>query len=123
MMQPTDNRSLLMTYTVFHIGTYISLTAAILAAQTIGLGLGVVMRWSIALLVLASVCGAIVASHLPDSDSWESYVRMKIGPFGLPVARYRFWAKAEHLCVWIALLVPLALAAFCPEALKWGAKH
>jgi uncharacterized membrane protein len=118
-MQPTDNRSLLMTYTVFHIGTYISLTAAILAAQTIGLGLGVVMRLSIALLVLASVCGAIVASHLPDSNSWEHYERMKIGPFGLRFARYQFWTKAEHLCVWIALLVPLALANFCPRALKW----
>ncbi len=118
-MQPTDNRSLLMTYTVFHIGTYISFAVAIIAAQKIGLVLtGGVMRFSLALLVLASICGAIVASHLPDSDSWEDYKKMLMGPFGLPLLKYCWWAKAEHICAWIAFLVPLSLAIVYPQALK-----
>lgn len=118
-MQPTDNRALLMSYTIFHIGTYISFAAAIIAAQKLGLVLtGYVMRSSLALLVIASICGAIVASHLPDSESWEQYREMRIGPFGLPLLKYRWWAKAEHLCAWAAFLVPLSLAVFCPQALK-----
>jgi hypothetical protein len=118
-MQPTDNRTLLMSYTVFHIGTYISFAAAIIAAQKLGLVLtGPVMRSSLALLVFASICGAIVASHLPDSESWEHYKKMRIGPFGLPLLTYRWWAKMEHVCAWIAFLVPLSLAVFYPQALK-----
>lgn len=118
-VQPTDNRELLMTYTIFHIGTYISLAAAILAAQAFGntvLASGVI-RFSLAMFVLAGACGAIVASHLPDSQSWEHYQSMDIGPLGAPIARYWLWAKAEHLFFWIGVIVPVWMAVFDPGAL------
>src|SRR6185295_19173954 len=97
-----------MTYTIFHIGTYISLAAAILAAQAFGKEVltGDVMRFSLAMFILAGACGAIVGSHIPDSTDWTDYIARRIGPFGLPIAPYWLWAKMEHLLFWIGVLVP-----------------
>jgi hypothetical protein len=118
-MATTDNRDLLMTYTIFHIGTYISLAAAILAAQAFGKEAlsGGVLRFSLAMFVLAGGCGAIVGSHIPDSESWEDYQSMKMGPLGIPIATYWWWAKAEHIFFWAGVLVPILLAIFNPIAL------
>ena len=116
---PTDNRELLMTYTIFHIGTYISLAAAILAAQAFGneAFAGGVLRFSLAMFVLAGACGAIVGSHISDSNDWEHYKSMKIGPLGVPMATYWLWAKAEHIFFWVGIMLPVLYAIFDPAAL------
>jgi hypothetical protein len=118
-MDTADNRDLLMTYTIFHIGTYISLAAAILAAQAFGNAVlaGGVLRFSLAMFVLAGACGAIVGSHISDSKDWSDYTSMKMGPLGFPIATYWWWAKAEHIFFWAGVLVPVLLAIFNPSAL------
>ena len=108
-----------MTYTVFHIGTYITLAAAILAAQNLGVGslMHPVMRFSMAAFIIAGICGAVVASNLPESESWEQFALRPIGPWGLRIAGYHFWATIEHAVFWIGVLAPVTIAIFWPGAL------
>lgn len=118
-METSDNRDLLMTYTIFHIGTYLTLAAAILAAQNLG-GKALnhpIMRGSMAAFVVAGICGAIVASNLPESSSWSEYAKKKIGPWGLQIATYSVWATIEHLAFWLGVLAPVTIALFWPGKL------
>jgi hypothetical protein len=118
-MDASDNRELLMTYTVFHIGTYITLAAAILAAQNLG-GQALnhpVMRVSLAAFVLAGICGAVIGSNLPESESWQHFRSHPIGPWGLPIADYAVWATIEHLAFWIGVLLPVGTALIWPGSL------
>src|SRR5262245_4911962 len=108
-MESADNRELLMSYTVFHIGVYISLAAAILAAQELRSTLThPIMRASMAAFIIAGICGAIIASNLPDSMNWAEFVSRKLGPWGFQIATYSTWATIEHLAFWIGVLVPVA---------------
>ena len=122
-MEPTDNRELLMTYTVFHIGVYITLAAAILAAQELRSTLThPIMRASMAAFIIAGMCGAVIASNLPDSKDWAEFSTKKMGPWGLGIAPYGTWATIEHLAFWAGVLVPVAIAITWPGALNSGAR-
>jgi hypothetical protein len=117
-METSDNRDLLMTYTVFHIGVYITLAAAILAAQELRSTLNhPVMRFSMMGFVIAGICGAVIASNLPESADWKDFVSKRIGPWGLRLAKYGLWATVEHLAFWLGVLVPVGVALFSPGTL------
>lgn len=118
-MEAADNRELLMTYTVFHIGTYITLAAAILAAQSFGKALShPVLRVSLVLFVAAGICGAVVASNLPEFDSWPAYEAAVIGPWGWKLANYKRWAFWEHIFFWAGVIVPVTIAVISPKTLR-----
>jgi hypothetical protein len=117
-MEPVDNRELLMSYTVFHIGVYITLAAAILAAQELRSTLThPVMRASMAAFIIAGICGAVIASNLPESKGWEDFSTRRLGPWGLRIAPYSAWATLEHLAFWIGVLVPVGMSLLWPGAL------
>lgn len=115
MMEVADNRELLMTYTVFHIGTYLTLAAAILAAQNFGRLSHPVWRVSMVLFLIAGICGAVVASNLPEFPNWEAYAQADIGPWGMELFPYSSWATIEHIAFWIGLLIPVTLAVCAPR--------
>lgn len=118
-MEPADNRELLMSYTVFHIGVYITLAAAILAAQELRSTLAhPVMRVSMAAFIIAGICGAVIASNLPDSKSWEDYSAKRLGPWGLRIAPYSAWATLEHVSFWIGVVVPAVMSILWPGSLS-----
>jgi len=117
-MDTADNRDLLMSYTIFHIGVYITLAAAILAAQELRSTLNhPIMRLSMLAFVVAGMCGAVIASNLPESSSWQDFSSKRIGPWGLELATYHIWATVEHLAFWVGILLPITIALMWPGKL------
>lgn len=102
----------LMSYTTFHIGVYVTLTAAL-----IGIGLWErsgthpkLIRWlryTVACLVVAGISGGVVGSNIPDFTDYTTFNSSKIGFWGIPMFPAWFWIHLEHLAFWAGLL-PIA---------------
>lgn len=102
----------LMTYTTFHIGIYVSLTATL-----VGLGLwgqydahpALVgwLRYAVACLTCAGVCGGVIGSNIPDFISYSTFNESPIGFLGLRIFPAWLWIRLEHLAFWAGLL-PIA---------------
>ena len=109
----SDQLANLMTYTVFHIGVYISLGAAVIAGGAIKSIDHVSLRISLACMLVAGACGGVIASCIPEYDSWGVFKEAKIGPWSPElwlIGRLRFkyigWATVEHLVFWAGVLYP-----------------
>jgi hypothetical protein len=108
-MSTNDDRlGHLLTYTVFHIGVYISLFTALI-------GIGIfkdvdhpLLRISTGCFLMAGICGAIVASHIPSHAEFASYEAARLGPWKLKMLPYSTWAGIEHLAFWLGIL-PIAV--------------
>jgi hypothetical protein len=100
-----DQLANLMSYTVFHIGAYITLAAAVIAGGAIDLD-HLSLRVSVVCMLVAGVCGGTIASKIPDYSDWKTFAADRIGPWGLKLARYPTWATIEHLAFWIGIIVP-----------------
>jgi hypothetical protein len=94
----------LMTYTVFHIGVYISLFTALI-------GVGIfkdfdhwLLRFCVGCFLCAGVCEAVVGSNIPEHPNFESYSKTPIGPWGCRMFLYSTWATIEHLAFWLGIL-------------------
>lgn len=100
-----DQLANLMTYTVFHIGAYITLAAAVIAGGAINLD-DWSLRLSVVCMLVAGVCGGTIASKIPECSDWKTFEATRIGPWGSELARYATWATIEHLAFWIGIIVP-----------------
>jgi hypothetical protein len=98
---------MMMDYTIFHIGVYITLST--LLVTLIGLkafeeklsALRPFLGWTLVFFVVAGMCGGIVAGSLPYYESFDAFSKADIGPFFAPhVLPSRFWMSAEHVFFW-----------------------
>ena len=76
-----EQMRLLMDYTRFHIGVYITLGAA--GAGTIKAGVFCVSELlaGICLLVVAGMCGGVVGSSIPLFSTWSEFDRARLKVF------------------------------------------
>jgi hypothetical protein len=120
-MEPAEDRQLarLYDYTKFHIGIYLSFAAGIsallgtektswfvselVAANTEPL------YWSLAFMLLAGMCGGVVASSTIECKTFNDFWAEPHGPqslrrLGIPGFRGSTWAMLEHFFFWLSLL-------------------
>ena len=112
---PMEDKQLdhLMTYTTFHVGVYVSLTATL-----IGLGLWgqydthpdlvAWLRYAVACLTIAGICGGVIGSNIPNFKEYATFNRTRIGFWSLRIFPAWVWIKLEHLAFWAGLL-PIAV--------------
>jgi hypothetical protein len=105
-----ENLKLLMDYTKFHLGIYITLFSAIVLAIEKNI-FSSELKWALPvaalLLVLAGAAGGVIGSSIPDAASFSSFRANHLGPLwiGRRGLRYQTWAALEHLFFWLAILV------------------
>jgi hypothetical protein len=95
---------LLLSYTVFHIGVYLSLFTALIGVAVLGKVQSGLLRFSVACFLVAGICGAIVGSNISEFKDFASFSMAKIGPWGLSWFTYRVWTTVEHLAFWVGIL-------------------
>ncbi|MCD6012706.1 MAG: hypothetical protein K0Q79_2568 [Flavipsychrobacter sp.] len=103
----------LMAYTVFHIGVYISILGVILGAQIADSINYSFFKVPFAFLLIAGLCGGVIASNIPETDDFDTFKEKKIGPWGMELFKYRVWATVEHVTFWFAVLYIALPALFC----------
>jgi hypothetical protein len=104
----------LMTYTVFHIGVYVSLFTALIGVGLFG-GLDhPLLRYAVGCFFVAGVAGAVVGSNIPEHPNFTSFAKAGLGPWGIPIMSYWWWTVIEHGAFWLGI-VPLVA-----EFLRWG---
>jgi len=109
----------LMTYTVFHLGVYLSLFTALIGAGILASLDHWLLRLAVACFAGAGVAGAVIGSNIPKFVTAENFFKAKIGPWGLRMMTYDAWATIEHGIFWIgfaSLAVPFLLCG--PSAFR-----
>ena len=103
---------LLLNYTIFHIGVYLSLTTALMGARVLGRVNHWTIRWAIFWFLVAGACGGLVAANIaeespPADDFLHDKYRLWFWCFR--VTPLRWVTTIEHLAFWVAIL-PIAYA-------------
>jgi hypothetical protein len=127
------------TYHQFHLGVYISLTTAVMGASAYlspkhieKFGGQPVLFAIMIFLMLAGMCGGIVAAKIPSATDYEEFLGAAIG-FSLPGAEDKpllikaapkVWESWEHLLFWIAILIyPAAILVSWVKAIVTTLAH
>lgn len=133
-----DDRRLekIYDYTKWHIGIYLSATGALTA------GLGFLAKhnypkapkspslmelveypWilvmAIFFMLLAGVCGAIVASACTECRTYDELWNGKQGPHGWKLYPGRIWARCEHTFFWFSVLSLILLVFSSKVVFEW----
>lgn len=103
---------LLMTYTTFHIGVYLTLATAVIGADAFKIS-----HWSLRFVtfpcfVLAGLAGGIIASNLAEFGLYpqtQEFREIPLGFWCFQIAPYRVWATIEHTTFWVGVLIPAGL--------------
>ena len=106
---------LLFDYTKFHIGVYLTLASALIAAFASKATEDWVVNRSlikvgIAFIVVAGVAGGVVGSSVPYFARSTDIYRERTGPLSFTWLSIRWWTHIEHAGFWVGLL--LVLSAF-----------
>ena len=111
--QPSDTErlKLLYDYTKFHIGLYAGIVAATLGISKLAES-SIVILWPFCVLsvgvlcmVLAGMCGAVVASTIPDvicTKTYDAFMESTIKK-----AKAKNWVTWEHRIFWIGVILLL----------------
>jgi hypothetical protein len=108
---------LLMTYTTFHIGVYITLATAVIGADA----LKNIGHWSLRFVALpcftvAGLAGGVIASSVAEFGLFQQtqkFADIPLGFWGIPIASYRVWATIEHTSFWVGVAVPALTFFLC----------
>jgi hypothetical protein len=103
-MNEADQLANLLSYTIFHIGVYISLVAGLIGAGVLKDLDHPVLRFSVACFLIAGICGAAVGSNIPEYDKWSTYAAADLGFWGYGILKYSTWTTIEHLAFWAGIL-------------------
>jgi hypothetical protein len=109
----------LLSYTTFHIGVYLSLVGALIGAGIFGSLDHGLLRFAVACFLIAGICGGVVGSSIPDYKEFAAFAEADLGFWGIPIAKYNWWTRAEHIAFWVGIL-PLTLTFLWmgPKAFK-----
>ena len=110
-----DHRlELLMSYTVFHIGLYMSLVAALIAAFEINENVFPlwVIKTSVSCFLIAGACGGVIAVNIAEYDVSLHSISDFYGDHRLNVLgwspcflKYKMLEHLEHAVFWIGTLL------------------
>jgi hypothetical protein len=107
----------LYDYTKFHIGIYLSAAgalAALISAAAEGIdknayfaklvGSPSALIASFALMVLAGIAGAVVATSSIESTTYQGFLSEKQGAYGINLISGKVWVRLEHAFFWLSLV-------------------
>jgi hypothetical protein len=104
-----EQLKLLMTYTVFHVGVYMTLggvMVGLLAKKTTDKGMRCWIIGALSLFIIAGICGGVVAANIPYHESFKEFEQAWIGPWGAShIFTSRWWMRIEHWAFWLGLVV------------------
>ena len=114
-----DQKSLelLFDYTKFHIGLYLTLAAAYMAAASLQFDNRQLIQLDLRLVVpalmsfmIAGLAGGWIASSITQTEARSAicFLKTDIGLF-----RARIWMRIEHIMFWLGLV--LAACSFWPD--------
>ena len=103
---------LLFDYTKFHIGVYLTLTAAYITVATSKIGdtlprLNQLFVWpAVIFITVAGYAGGIIASSITQSQSAtvEGFLNEKTGPWSMRALTGKWWIYIEHTSFWIGII-------------------
>ena len=109
-----EQLKLLMTYTTFHIGLYVSLITALLSFLTfspklIRQDLYPYMVATLLCFVLAGMLGGIIASSIPRFKDYDSFQNTDLGPLWAEgiLGNFKTVAAWEHGFFWLGIIIAI----------------
>ena len=98
----------LLSYTIFHIGVYISLVTAIISIGVLSSEIDEsILRFSAGCILLAGVFGGTIGSNAAEAMCYGKLEEDKLKVFDLiPVAKLQTCIHLEHLFFWMGIGVP-----------------
>jgi len=107
-----ERLGLLMNYTIFHIGVYMSLISAIAALLGLFPTRAHVMQTqlliALGLFLFAGICGGIIASHIPYAKDFETFANTEyVGVWGFRFIPAWLCMTLEHAFFWAGVIVAL----------------
>jgi hypothetical protein len=123
---------LMMDYTLFHIGAYITLTTLLVALLGLegfkqrAAGMKRFLLGTLVCFIIAGICGGVVASNIPYFKTFDALQRANIGPFlfihAMPMV---VWTSLEHTAFWagvgIALIGVIRVVIFGSNTVRTAA--
>jgi len=110
MEAPSDQLKLLSDYTLFHIGMYTTLIAALTSVAHFGHkrvsdGLRICIAATVVCFVIAGAAGGAIASNIPNYANFSTYAADHLNVFGVRPFTYWIWAHIEHGAFWLGLWI------------------
>ena len=100
-----DQLKLLMDYTIFHLGVYITLLSVLVGFAEKGVHLSRRSRGiAIFCFLIAGMAGGTIAGNIPLYASWANFERAAFGPYRLEITSFFWWAAVEHTAFWIGVI-------------------
>ena len=104
-----DQLKLLMDYTKFHIGMYITLCTGLIAVLKFlgdkAPGFNPFLLWTLGLFVVAGAAGGLVGSSIPYFRSFDDLMTAWLGPWDFKWITGRWCTHLEHSAFWLGILV------------------
>jgi len=118
-----EKLKMLLDYTKFHLGVYLSLLGGIVAFVSSDWGpplnrpaVRCLLCISVILLAVAGACGGVVGATAVGYASYKDFRDAQIGPSYLHLMSGGAWVGWEHGCFWTAVtLMVVALTIFLPN--------
>ena len=109
---------LLLMYTVFHIGVYVSLTTVLIGATVFGHINHGLIRWAVICFLVAGACGGTIAANVAHGKLTPDQILKdaRLGVLGIPTLPLRPLATVEHLAFWAGILPLVGAFLFCQGA-------
>src|SRR5579863_7485315 len=101
--QPLD---VLMMYTTFHIGVYVSLTTIFIGASVFGRLNDGVLRWAVFCFLVAGACGGIIAASAAEftGPACDFFLKPSLRLWCFGPWPFKPFATVEHIAFWAGLL-------------------
>jgi hypothetical protein len=116
---------LLLTYTIFHIGVYLSLTTAFMGATILGRANGWPIQWAVFWFLVAGACGGIVAANAAEDGATATKFfdpKHRLSLWGFDKFRLRWLTTIEHAAFWLGILPTWVVFLVCGGAGFHGPK-
>ena len=104
-----DNKplELLLMYTIFHVGAYLTLTTAFMAATVLWKFDSWLIRWAVFFFLIAGACGGLIAANVAENgDDAATFFQpeYRLNLLGLKWFPLRVLTTVEHLAFWVGIL-------------------
>src|SRR5262249_31139673 len=101
-----EQLKLLMTYTVFHIGLYSTISAALLTflgTSARPVHVIVLLGLAIFFFLLAGVCGGLVAGNISHFTDFKTFCAERLKLWNIPILEALLLMRLEHIFFWIGV--------------------
>jgi general stress protein CsbA len=102
---------LLLAYTTFHIGVYLTLTTVLIGASILRAVNHPLIRWAVGCFLVAGASGGIIAANVAergDSSATFFAAGYRLSIWGVQLFPLHLLTTVEHLAFWTGIL-PISL--------------